>query len=77
MKGLLEREEVSASVQRVEVPGGNWRPGYAILVSTSRGLLALEPPGPAAFSQWALGLNVALAAAQARMPPLSLLGAVW
>ena len=45
VKGLLEREEVAASVQRVEVPGGNWRPGAAILVYTSRGVLALEPGG--------------------------------
>jgi hypothetical protein len=70
VKGLLEREEVAAAVQRVEVPGGNWRAGDSILVYTSRGVLALEPPGPAAFSLWALGLNAALVAAQ--VPPLIL-----
>ena len=54
-------------MQRVEVPGGNWRAGDCLMVYTSRGVLALEPPGPAAFSLWALGLNAALVAAQ--VPP--------
>lgn len=66
MKGLLEREEVSAAVQRVEVPGGNWRFGATLLIYTSRGVLALEPIGPAAYSQWVLGLNAALVACQTR-----------
>ena len=76
VKGLLEREEVAAAVQRVEVPGGNWRPGDSILVYTSRGVLALEPPSPAAFSLWALGLNAALVAAQVLLLPCSTMGAV-
>jgi hypothetical protein len=66
MKGLLDREEVSATVQRVEVPGGNWVPGATILVHTSRGVLALEPLGPSVYSQWVLGLNAALVACQTR-----------
>lgn len=66
VKGLTNREEVSAAVQRVEVPGGNWHYGATILVYTSRGVLALEPIGPAAYSQWVLGLNAALVACQTR-----------
>lgn len=66
VKGLTNREEVSATVQRVEVPGGNWHYGATILIFTSRGVLALEPIGPAAYSQWVLGLNAALVACQTR-----------
>ena len=66
VKGLTNREEVSAAVQRVEVPGGNWHYGATILVYTSRGVLALEPIGPAAYSQWVLGLNAALVACETR-----------
>ncbi|KAK9904234.1 hypothetical protein WJX75_007362 [Coccomyxa subellipsoidea] len=66
VKGLLDRGEVSATVQRVEVPGGNWAPGASITVYTSRGTLLLEPLGPGAYSQWVLGLNAALVACQTR-----------
>ncbi|CAL8470566.1 g10108 [Coccomyxa elongata] len=66
VKGLLDRGEMCATVQRVEVPGGNWAPGASITVFTSRGTLLLEPLGPAAYSQWVLGLNAALVACQTR-----------
>lgn len=36
VKGLLDRGEVSAAVQRVEVAGGNWVRGASITVYTSR-----------------------------------------
>jgi len=66
VKGLVDTGEVAAAVQRVEVPGGDWRRGAALRVHTSRGVLALEPLGPAAYSQWLLGLNAALAVCQTR-----------
>ena len=66
VKGLTNREEVSAAVQRVEVPGGNWHYGDTLLIYTSKGVLALEPIGPAAYSLWVLGLNAALVACQTR-----------
>ncbi|BDA45839.1 hypothetical protein COCOBI_07-6260 [Coccomyxa sp. Obi] len=66
VKGLLDRGEMCSTVQRVEVPGGNWTPGASITVFTSRGTLLLEPLGPAAYSQWVLGLNAALVACQTR-----------
>ncbi len=66
VKGLTNREEVSAAVQRVEVPGGNWHYGATLLIYTSKGVLALEPIGPAAYSLWVLGLNAALVACQTR-----------
>ena len=66
VKGLLDSKEVSATVQRVEVQGGNWHYGAVILIYTSRGVLALEPIGPAAYSLWVLGLNAALVACQTR-----------
>jgi hypothetical protein len=66
VKGLTNREEVSAAVQRVEVPGGNWHYGDALLIYTSKGVLALEPIGPTAYSLWVLGLNAALVACQTR-----------
>ena len=66
VKGLTNRAEVSAAVQRVEVPVCYLKPGATILIYTSRGTLALEPIGPAAYSQWVLGLNAALVACQTR-----------
>jgi hypothetical protein len=66
VKGLVDKEEVSAIVQRVEIPGGNWSRGKNILVYTNRGVLALEAPSAAAFSLWVLGLNAALTASQSR-----------
>ena len=45
MKGLLDREEVRAAVQRVEVPDASWSQGASILVFTSRGVIALEAAG--------------------------------
>lgn len=36
------------------------------LVWLCRGILSLEPLGPAAYSQWVLGLNAALVACQTR-----------
>ena len=62
----MEKEEVAAVVQRVEAPGGDWARGAALRVHTSRGVLAIEPLGAAAFSQWVLGLNAALAVCQTR-----------
>lgn len=48
---MMEKGEVAAVVQRVEAPGGDWARGAAMRVHTSRGVLAIEPLGPAAFSQ--------------------------
>lgn len=60
VKGLLDKEEVSTSVQRVEVQDGPWRRGDCILLHTGRGLLALEAPDAATHATWMLGLNAAL-----------------
>eukprot|EP00884_Botryococcus_braunii_P007336 jgi/Botrbrau1/16603/Bobra.0068s0031.1 len=70
VKGLVDKVEVNAIVQRVEVPAGNWSRGKTMLVHTNKGVLALEPPTAAAFSLWVLGLNAALAISQARRKDL-------
>ena len=66
MKGLLDKEEVSATVQRVEVLDGTWKLGDCILVFTSRGTLALEALDTATHATWVFGLNAALSSCQAR-----------
>lgn len=66
VKGLLTKEEVSTSVQRVEMPDSNWQEGDCIILHTARGLLALAAPNAALHSVWVLGLNAALASCSTR-----------
>jgi hypothetical protein len=66
VKGLLAKEEMTTTVQRVEVPDGAWREGECILVHTARGVLALAAPNAATHAIWVLGLNAALVSCNTR-----------
>lgn len=66
VKGLLAKEEMSTTVQRVEIPDSSWKEGDCIILHTARGLLAIAAPNAALHSIWVLGLNAALASCSTR-----------
>lgn len=66
VKGLLDKTEVTASVQKVEVSSGSWASGADIRIFSSKGVLSIQASNPATFALWSLGLNAALAVSHSK-----------
>ena len=65
-RGLVNKGEVSATVEHAEVTDGPWRRGQEIWLFTDKGTLALEAPDASSHATWTFGLNTAFAASQTR-----------